>query len=93
MLKRRYSKSLILLHKGLKGISNVAFDDIVNITLGLATIGIILSKQRITKLLIRLCGYTVWSEPLIFTYGINRFSYNVAHLIPNMVIFKKFNPK
>ena len=29
--------------------------------------------------------------PLLFTYSINRFSHDVAHLIPNMVIFKKFN--
>ena len=32
------------------------------------------------------------SEPLLFTYGINRFSHDVAHLILNMVTFKKFNP-
>ena len=51
------------------------------------------TKQRTTKLLIRLCGCTVLSQPLLFTYGINRFSHGVAHLIPNMVTFKKFNPK
>ena len=51
------------------------------------------TKQQTTKLLIRLCGCTVWSQPLLFTYGINRFSHHVAHLIPNMVTFKKFNPK
>ena len=48
------------------------------------------TKQRPTKLLFRLCGCTVWSQPLLFTYGINRFSHDVAHLIPNMVTFKKF---
>ena len=61
-------------------------------TLGLATIGIILPKQQTTKLLIRLCGYTVWSEPLLFTYGINRLSHDVAHLIPNMVTFRRLIP-
>ena len=62
-------------------------------TLGLATIGIILAKQRTTQLLIRLCACTVWTEPLLFTYDINRFSHYVTHLIPNMVTFKTFNPK
>ena len=61
-------------------------------TLGLATVGIILSKEWTNKLLTRLCGCTVWSEPLLITYCINRFSHEVAHLIPNMVTFMKFNP-
>ena len=61
-------------------------------TLVLATIGIILSKQW-TKMLTRLCGCTVWSEPLLFIYGIKRFSHDVAHLIPfKLFIYKKFNP-
>ena len=30
---------------------------------------------------------------LLFTYGINGFSHDVAHLIPKMVTVKKFNPK
>ena len=42
--------------------------------------GIILSKQRITKALIRLHGCAGWSVPLLFAYGINRFSHDVAHL-------------
>ena len=45
------------------------------------------------RMLIRLCGCTVWSQPLLFTFGINRFSHDLAHLIPNMVTFKMFNPK
>ena len=57
-------------------------------TLGLATIGIILSKQWKKK-----CwSDCVDAQPLLFTYGINRFSHDVAHLIPKMVTFKKFNP-
>ena len=40
-----------------------------------------LSRQRKTKALIRLRGCTGWSAPLLFAYGINRFSHDVAHLI------------
>ena len=39
---------------------------------------IILSRQRKTKVLIRLHGCAGWSAPLLFAYGINRFSHKVA---------------
>ena len=48
--------------------------------LDLASIGIILSKQWTTKMLIRLCTCAGWSAPLLFPYGTNRFSHDVAHL-------------
>ena len=32
-------------------------------------------------MLIRLCKCTGWSAPLLFAYGISRFSYDVAHMI------------
>ena len=35
---------------------------------------IILSRQRKTKVLIRLCECVGWCEPLLFAYGINRLS-------------------
>ena len=38
--------------------------------------GNILSRQRTTKVLIRLR----WSAPLLFAYGINRFSHDVVHI-------------
>ena len=47
--------------------------------LDIATIRIILSRQRTTKGLIRLRGCVGWSVPLLFVYGINRFSHEVAH--------------
>ena len=43
--------------------------------------GIILSRQRTTKVLIRLRGCTGWSAPLLFAYGKNRFSHDGAHII------------
>ena len=43
-------------------------------TLDRASIHIILSKQRTTKVLIRLRGCADWSALLLFAYGINRFS-------------------
>ena len=46
-----------------------------------ASRGIILSRWRTTKVLIRLCICTGWSAPLLFAYGINRFSHDVAHFI------------
>ena len=46
----------------------------------LASIGITLSRQRTTKVLIRLCWCAGWSAPLLFTYGINRFSNDMAHM-------------
>ena len=47
----------------------------------LETRGIILSRQRITKVLIRLRGCAGWSAPLLFTYGRNRFSHVMSHFI------------
>ena len=38
------------------------------------------SRQRITKALIRLHGCAGWSAPLLFTYSINRFSHYMAHM-------------
>ena len=43
------------------------------------TRGIILSRQRTTKVLIRLRGCAGWSAPLLFAYGINRFFHDVTH--------------
>ena len=52
----------------------------VLIFFNLANIGIILSRQRTTKALIRLRGCAGWSAPLLFAYGINRFSHDVAQM-------------
>ena len=41
---------------------------------------IILSRQRTTQVLIRLCRCAGWSAPLLFAYGINRFSHDVAQI-------------
>ena len=49
--------------------------EIVNIE----TRDIILSRQWTIKALIRLLGSTGWSASLLFAYGINRFSQDVAH--------------
>ena len=49
--------------------------------LALASIGTILSKQRKTEVLIRLHWCAGWSAPLLFTYGINRFSHDMAHML------------
>ena len=46
------------------------------------TRGIMLSRQRTTKVLIRLRGCAGWSAPLLFEFGINRFSHDVAHFKP-----------
>ena len=51
--------------------------------LDLAGIGIILAKQRTTKVLIRLRRCVDWSAPLLFAYAINRFSHDMAHFIFN----------
>ena len=45
------------------------------------TRGIILSRQLITKVLIRRHGCAGWSAPLLFAYGKNRFSHDEAHII------------
>ena len=49
--------------------------------LAITSRGIILSRQRTTKALIRLHGCACWSAPLLFAYGINGFSHDVAHMI------------
>ena len=51
--------------------------------LDIASIDIVLSKQQTTKALIRLCGCAGWSAPLLFAYSKNRFSHDVAHMIPD----------
>ena len=51
--------------------------------LDIETRGIIISQQRITKTLIRLCGCAGWSAPLLFAYGKNRFSHDVTHMKPD----------
>ena len=49
--------------------------------LDLASICIILSRQWTTKTLIRLCGCTGWSAPLLFAYGIKQvFSWRGSNL-------------
>ena len=48
--------------------------------LAIASKGIILSRQRTTKVLIRLRGCAGWSAPLLFAYGINRFYHDMAHI-------------
>ena len=45
--------------------------------------GIVLSRQWTTKALIRLRGCAGWSVPFLLAYGINRFSHDVAHIIPH----------
>ena len=47
----------------------------------IASTGIILSRQRTTKALIRLHRCAGWSATLLFTYGINRFSHYMAHIM------------
>ena len=44
------------------------------------TKAIVLFRQRTTKALIRLRSCAGWSAPLLFSYGISRFSHNVAHM-------------
>ena len=48
--------------------------------LDLASKGIILSRQRTTKALIRLHGCAGRSASLLFAYGKSRFCHDVAHL-------------
>ena len=47
----------------------------------LVSIEIILSRQQTIKALIRLHGCGGWSAPLLFAYGINRFSHDVLLII------------
>ena len=42
--------------------------------------GIILSRQRTTKMLIRLCECAGWSASLLFAYGKNRFCHDAAQI-------------
>ena len=49
------------------------------------TRGIILSRQRTTKVLIRLRGCAGWSAPLLFAYVLNRFSHDVTPIKTNLV--------
>ena len=44
------------------------------------TRGIILSRQRTTKALVRLRGCAGRSAPLLFAYGKSRFCHDVAHI-------------
>ena len=48
--------------------------------LDLVSIGITLSRQRKTKMLIRLRACAGWFAPLLFAYAMNRFSHDMAHL-------------
>ena len=48
--------------------------------LNLASIGIILSRKRPAKVLIRMHGCACWSAPWLFAYGKNGFSHDVARL-------------
>ena len=59
---------------------------LVRVFLDITSIDIILSKQRTATALIRLRECACWSVPLLFAYGINRFSHDVAHFIPAVVI-------
>ena len=47
----------------------------------LASKGIILPRKWTTKALLRLRGCAGWSPPLLFTYGMNRFSHDLAQFI------------
>ena len=46
----------------------------------LASLGITLSRQRTTKVLIRLRGCAGWSAPLLFAYGRMVFSWCGSHI-------------
>ena len=56
----------------------------------IASTGIIPSRKRITMVLIRLCTCAVWSAPLFFAYGINRFSHDMAYIIPIIQMAKQY---
>ena len=55
--------------------------------------GIILSRQRTTKVLIRVHGCVGWSAPLLFAHVINRFSHDLAQLILWSVALMKYSWK
>ena len=63
--------------------------------MGIETWGIILSKQRKTKALIRLRGWAGSVVPLLFTYGKNRFSHDLALMILHhiLAIVNAFEPR
>ena len=48
--------------------------------------GIILSRQRTTKVLIRLRKCAGWSAPLLFAHAKNRFSHDMAHMKHSVTI-------
>ena len=49
--------------------------------LDVTTRGVVLSMQRTTNALFRLRGCAGWSAPLLFAYGINRFSHDVTQIV------------
>ena len=59
--------------------------------LDLGSIWILLSRQRTTKVLIRLFKYAGWSVSLEFAYGINRFSHVVACLYCTLKLTSQWN--
>ena len=59
--------------------------------LAIASRGIVLSRQRTTKALIRLRRCADWSAPLLFTYGINRFSHDVVQYYDYYILSQSLN--
>ena len=57
------------------------------------TRGIILSRQRTTKALFSVRGCAGCSAPLLFAYGINRFSHVVAYMVNSLKDFLLWNQK
>ena len=47
----------------------------------------ILSNEKITKALIRLCGCTCWSAPLLFAYPEDRLSRVEVHIYSRVLYF------
>ena len=79
-LRPGMTKTGLLSYRGLLGLEISA----------IARRGIILSRQRKPKALIRLRGCVGWSAPLLFAYGINRFSHGAAQLFfPNQAPYHK----
>ena len=56
----------------------------------IASRGIILSRQRTTKVLIRLRGCAGWPVALLFAYNKSRFSHDAAQLIPVIIRARAF---
>ena len=46
-----------------------------------ASLSIVISKERIIKMLIRLCGCAGWYEPLLFECNLVRFSSNTCQIV------------